>query len=435
MSLFKRLFGPDEPEEAPSGETAIEPVQDQSLALMSPGELAVLESSSRSVTLPSIERVAAAADALIPLAANATQTANELGMAVVKFPEGVGWADLCARKAPEWNGWKLLSSFDKDGKFNEMAGIRQAGLQPAAVANLALQGMAVAVGIAYMNQINEKLGNLQSSIETIQRDMERERDAELKAAYDALARLTLKYEEYGASAEKHQVGLQIIEDATREATKAWNYQIGCIKDFTAEVQGKKRLSAEKIVREAERLSSMEALAAVAFQLVVMAQQVGMRFEGDYTEKRIETDAQITDRMAEEFSSARGDARLKLSAKISKVGGKPLALADPQADDYVAKNAALAILHEVGENANRLNPVRMRSKAKADISEKRAKLQDAVSTENAVREISERNKKELETLRFAFNEADTLVIKTDSVILFKSEEAGPENDDGPAEKTA
>lgn len=61
MSLFKRLFGPDEPEEAPDGEVAIEPTQDQSLSPMTPGELAALESSSRSVTLPAGERVAAAA--------------------------------------------------------------------------------------------------------------------------------------------------------------------------------------------------------------------------------------------------------------------------------------------------------------------------------------------------------------------------------------
>ena len=61
MSLFKRLFGPDEPEEAPDGEVAIEPAQDQSLSPIIPGELAALESSSRSVTLPAGERVAAAA--------------------------------------------------------------------------------------------------------------------------------------------------------------------------------------------------------------------------------------------------------------------------------------------------------------------------------------------------------------------------------------
>ena len=61
MSLFKRLLGPDEPEEAPNGEVAIEPTQDQSFSPMTPGKLAALESSSRSATLPAGERVAAAA--------------------------------------------------------------------------------------------------------------------------------------------------------------------------------------------------------------------------------------------------------------------------------------------------------------------------------------------------------------------------------------
>ena len=136
-----------------------------------------------------------------------------------------------------------------------------------------------------------------SGIEAIQRDMQRERDAELKAAYDALDRLTLKCQEYGASAEKRQVALQIIEDAQYEANKAWNYELECMKDFSAEVRARKRLSAEKIAEEAEKLSTMETRAAVAFQLFVMAQQIGMRFEGDYTRQRIETDGQITRRMA------------------------------------------------------------------------------------------------------------------------------------------
>lgn len=75
MSLFKRLFGPDEPEEAPDGEVAIEPTQDQSLSPMTPGELAALESSSRSVTLPAGERVAATAAGYrkAPNAANTRQ--------------------------------------------------------------------------------------------------------------------------------------------------------------------------------------------------------------------------------------------------------------------------------------------------------------------------------------------------------------------------
>ena len=433
MSFLDRLFGAEEADESANDAAAIEPAQEQALSRVSENELAVLRNTAvRTVRVPVGSKAAIAADALIPFGANAVQGVNEIGMAMVRFPKGVGWADLCARKAPEWDGYKLLSSFGSDGKFNEMAGIKQAGLQPAAVANLALQGAAVAVGMAYMNQINDKLDGLQSGIEAIQRDIQRERDAELKAAYDALDRLTFKCEEYGASTEKRQVALQIIEDAQREANKAWNYELECMKDFSAEVRAKKRLSAEKIAEEAEELSAMEARAAVAFQLFVMAQQIGMRFEGDYTSRRIEADGQIARQMADGFSSVRGDARLSLSGKISKVGGKPLAIAERPKDDHEAANVVLGVLYEAGKNVNRLNPVRMRAKAKADISEKRAKLQDAVSNENVVREIADRNEEELETMNFAFNEADTIVIGPDNVTIFKVVEENAETGDGSEE---
>ena len=82
--------------------------------------------------------------------------------------------------------------------------------------------------------------------------------------------------------------------------------------------------------------------------------------------------------------------------------------------------------------NRLNPMRMRSKAKADISEKRATLQDVVSNENVVREIADRNEEELETINFAFNEADTIVIGPDNVTIFKVVEENAETGDGSEE---
>lgn len=80
--------------------------------------------------------------------------------------------------------------------------------------------------------------------------------------------------------------------------------------------------------------------------------------------------------------------------------------------------------------NRLNPMRMRAKAKADISEKRAKLQDVVSSENVVREIADRNEEELETINFAFNKADTIVIGPDNVAILKLEGANAEMSGDP-----
>lgn len=118
------------------------------------------------------ERAGGFIDAMIPVAAAAVDAGAQYGMAVVRFPEGVGWADLC--KSPR-EGYKLLSNF-KDGKFNEMAAIKQAGLQGPAVANLALQGAAVVVGQAYMAQINEQLavlGDLKNRVRLFQEDERR----------------------------------------------------------------------------------------------------------------------------------------------------------------------------------------------------------------------------------------------------------------------
>ena len=73
---------------------------------------------------------------LIPMAAKAADAAAQWDHAIVRFPEGAGWNDLLNRKTPGWEEWKQLGVL-KDGKFQPQAAIRQAKLQPVAVANLA----------------------------------------------------------------------------------------------------------------------------------------------------------------------------------------------------------------------------------------------------------------------------------------------------------
>lgn len=423
MSLFKRLFG-NEPEPEGEAHGLPEPTEEQHLTAIGPDELAKLESSAaRSLSLPVSEKASAMASELMPLAANAAQAAQEYSMAIVKFPEGVTWADLCVRKS---DGWNLLSNF-KNGHFNDMAGIKQAGLQPVAIANLALQGAAVVVGQAYMTQINDKLEGIQSGIEEIQRAMDRERDANLKSAYDALARHALKFEEYGASPEKRQVALQAIEDATNEATKAWNYQLNAIRDLAANLKGKKRLKTAEIEAETRKLASMESRATAAFQLVLAALQLGMRLESDYTAKRIETDRRIAAQMADEYRVARGDAQQQLSRKIAKTRGALILLADKADDGYERANPAKDALHAVTSNASRLNPARMRQKAEDALREKKALLQDRVSTENGVSALEDSYESELDDLDFAFNQADAVVIENNKIKLISTKKAASDSE--------
>lgn len=424
MSFWSRLFenGNDHDGKGAEGEPVV--INDTQLAPLEPGELAALERSSvRSMVIPANRAAAVAANRLIPAGAAAAQAAEELGMAVVKFPEGVGWADLCVRKS---DGWNLLANF-KDGKFNDMAGIKQAGLQPAAAANLALQGAAVAVGMAYMNEINDKLESLQSGIDEIQRDMERERDAELRSAFDGLARLALKFEEYGSSPEKRQAGQQIIERALNEADKAWDYQMTRIHDHAAQIRGEKKLSTEGIAEKSRLLGTIEGRAAVAFQLTVTALQMGMRFDGDFTERRLAADREIAGRKANQFATAHGDAQLAISEKVAKVGGAPLAIADESGDAYKGQNVVLGALDAAGRTIGRVNPVRMREKAKVNIAEKRAKLLSDAQTPNCIQPIAERFESDLDDLDFAFNEADTIVFEDSAVRLLKAVDDDAENE--------
>lgn len=412
MSFWGKLFGNEDEESTDESED----LEETHLAPLGPEGLAALESTSvRSITIPAHHAAAIAADELIPAGAAAAQAAGELGMAVVKFPEGVGWADLCVRRS---DGWNLLSNF-KDGKFNDMAGIKQASLQPAAAANLALQGAAVAVGMAYMNKISDELEGLRSGVDEIQRDMERERDAELRAAYDGLVRLALKFEEYGASPEKRQTGQQIIERALHEADKAWDYQMTRIRDHATRVRGEKKLTAEAIIDESRLLGSIEGRAAVAFQLTTAALQMGMRFDGDFTGARLATDRQIASRKVEQFAVAHGEAQLAINDKVSKIGGAPIAIADVPENAYEGANPVLGALHAVGQNANRVNPVRMREKAKDNLAEKRARLLSEAQVQNCVKPIASQFESELADLDFAFNKADTLVFEDGAVKLLKT----------------
>lgn len=414
MSLRDWLFGTGEDPQGRPTEEALAPLDSAELAR-------IKEASARSVAFSSGERLGAAVDQLIPLGAAWGQAAATRGIAVVKFPEGVTWADLCVRQS---DGWNLLSSFNKDtGKFNEMAGIRQAGLQPQAVANIALQTAAVAVGMAYMNEINDKLEGLQEGIEEIQRVMERQRDAKLKAGYDALYRLSLNLEESATTEGKFTVGLQAIEDATRAAEEAWNYQLSEIQDLTEELARKKKLGEKEIAAEIALLQEKERRATLAFQLMLIAQQVGMRFESDYTAARIAKNRKIVMKCLGEHAQRREEFRRVLGKKVSKLGGPVLKIADAAEDEgYEAENVLMGVLHEMGRQAARLSPVEMRRKAKNTDRARKALIMDSLDTGNAVRQLAENYEEELEELDFAFNRADTVVIEGGQVRLFATGDA-------------
>lgn len=91
----------------------------------------------------------------------------------------------------------------------------------------------------------------------------------------------------------------------------------------------------------------------------------------------------------------------------------MTLADPVEANEEAKGVAAAF-DVVRRQASRISPVRARSAAKDNLATEKADLRGAMGSENAVRAIAERTESELEALRFAFNEADAIVIDGDVI---------------------
>ena len=149
----------------------------------------------------------------------------------------------------------------------------------------------------------------------------------------------------------------------------------------------------------------------------------MRFENDYTSKRIETDQQIIEKMEEDYKLVRGDAHRRLSEKISRVKGIPLVIAEARADGYEPRDPVADTLHLAAVRMDRVNPLRMHEAAKRKLSEQKASLQDEITTENTVRTIADQYEAELDKIDFAFNKADTMLIKGDTVQLLSTAPEG------------
>ena len=67
------------------------------------------------------------------MAAKAADAAAQWDHAIVRFPEAQDGMICSTERLPGWEEWKQLGVL-KDGKFQPQAAIRQAKLQPVAVA-------------------------------------------------------------------------------------------------------------------------------------------------------------------------------------------------------------------------------------------------------------------------------------------------------------
>lgn len=399
-----------------------------SVEWVTPEELAAIADAHYSVSLQESPSAGAAIDSLIPLAANAAQAAHEYNMAVIKFPEGVGWAELCNRQRGVDDGWKLLANI-KDGKFNDMAAIRRAGISPIGVANLALQMAAVAVGMSYMNEINKQLSALQTGVAEVLDQMQRERDATLKSALNTLQILATRQDEFLATPEKCALALQMAEDARHDADEAWNYQIMEIRELEGWLRSnKKPLDDRTIGKKIDSLLSSKARAAYAYRLIAMSECISMGIESDYSERKIESERCMAKRLTDEYEDVVDSVEANLLDRITQIEGSPLLIAGLEDDAYVALNPIDGAIHEAGRQINRLNPLCMMEAAKDDLSKRKTMLQGKLTAVDEVKRTADAYAGQLDDLDFAFNKANALLVNNGQVRAICMRDKGTEDQD-------
>lgn len=394
-------------EESNQGESSIVPQGDLGIVPVGADDCLDLDLYEH-VTLPADSaNVGPYIDALIPLAGGIADATGQWDQAIVRFPEGTGWNDLLNRKTPGWEDWKQLGIL-KDGKFQPQAAIRQAKLQPAAVANLALQGAAVIVGQAYIAEISKQIDGIQSSISAIQQEMRMERESNVEASFELLREYLARYDEISENAEKRQAVQGAIEGIKKDALSAWSFELKAMHPLDKQLAAPRRMKNEDVLRCITEFRTRERDAQAAFLLLLAADQAGMQYSGDFSENSIAFERDRLQKAVDEYKPVRDSIQVALGKRIDKISGNLLEVPQAADDGYKPINPLFDTVHLVGQNAQRLWLPAMVDEAKNSLDAKKRRLNDAVITDDPIARIAEARNCELDQIEFIYNRADAML---------------------------
>lgn len=364
-------------------------------------------------------------DTLVPLIGDAVAAIPGKDVAIVRFPVVDGkqlcWNDLLNRKTPGWENWKQLGGFNKDGKFNPQAAIKKAGLKsnPAAVANLVLQGAAVVVGQAYMTEISNKLESIESGIASIERMLERDKEAQLDGNFRALRRYTANLEDNSLDPQKKQAVIGSLEHIRTDTLKLWSYQVKALEDFKQEVSKPGRIDAKKAESVIDDLRKIEETTSAAFQLLMLIEQTSMQYDNDFSEKRLNKAKEEVKELIAEFQVVNDDVCRQLRVKIDKVKGlSPIAVAKRRELIEEPANILDGMVKNVGEVAERITPIALIDEGKRQKETKKKELLRELSSGDDLEDVLVEHIDRYERLNFMFNEADGLLVSEDEIYFIK-----------------
>lgn len=389
--------------------------------------VAVPLDDNNSLAIPSgFEGFKARLDALVPFIGDVAGAVPGKNAAIVRFPvvdgRQLGWNDLLNRKTPGWEDWKQLGGFDKNGKFNPQAAIQKAGLKsnPVAVANLALQGAAIVVGQAYMTEINSKLEGIESGIASIERMLERDKEAQLDGNFRALKRYAANLEDNSLDSQKKQAVIGSLESIRTETLKLWSYQMKAMEDFKQEVSKPGRMDAKRAESAIDNLRKVEETTSAAFQLLMLIEQTSMQYDNDFSEKRLDKARKEAKELIAEYQAVHDDACRKLGVKIDKVKGlSPIAVAKRR--ELVEKPANIldGVAKSVGEVVERITPIALLDEGKRQKETKKRELWRELSSSNVLEDALNQQVDRYNRMNFMFNEADGLIVTEDEIRFINS----------------
>lgn len=365
-------------------------------------------------------------DTLIPMIGDVAAAVPGKDAAIVRFPKvdgkQLGWNDLINRKTPGWEEWKQLGGFGKDGKFNPQAAIQKAGLKnnPAAVANLALQGAAIVVGQAYMTEINNKLEVIETGIATIERMLERDKEAQIEGNFRALKRYAANLEDNSLDPQKRQAVIGSLENIRTETLQLWSYQIKSMNEFKKELAKPGRLDAKKAEEAVGKLHKLEEASAATYQLMMLVEQTSMQYDNDFSERRIGKAKAEAEGLLAEYQASHDDACMKLGSKVDKVKGlAPIAVAKRRKLAEKPVNLLDGVVKNAGEVAERITPIALLDEGKRKKELKKQELRRNILAGDNMVDVANNQVKYYEKLDFMFNKADGLLIADGEIKFIES----------------
>lgn len=371
----------------------------------------------------------ARADAIVPGMGAIADAVNQYGFAIVRFPEGKCWNDLIPRRTPGYEGWLHFAARAKNGGVGGgNAAIMQAGLQPVAIANLALQAAAVAVGLAYMARIDGKLSEICEGIDEILRRMEEDYISQLGGIADTLSEYREYYDEYASNDRECSSIIANTQRIYEKLRGYWRKELLRMEHLQGELESQGKIVQEADARDLlQKYVGIETRLSYIFGLTIISREIGMQYGSSFASGRIDRERKTISSMRDEYVNLR-DKTVRSFNKMAEKINAPLHESVPQAfqeqtnpmDDLLPASfkallgsflavgiggaiGTAALAARVSEGVDNINSQRQSQY-----------LRDVSHITNYIEETANAYSCELDNLDFRFNKANALLIGPDGI---------------------